>query len=142
MNTKDVKRWLWRARGIDKEINQSLEMLEATYNRLVSATQTLNGIVVSGSHNPHRFDKIAELANDVNNKTDELVEVKAQILNVIYDVENRNQRLVLISYYLEMKTWEQTAVDMNYSWRQIMNIHGQALKEVGKILEARGINIA
>lgn len=142
MNTKDVKRWLWRARGVDQEITKSIDMLENTYNRLISATQTLNGMVVSGSHNPHKFDKIAELESDINNKVDELVELKAQTLNVIYNLENRNQRLVLISYYLEMKTWEQTAVDMNYSWRQVMNIHGQALKEVGKILDEMGINIA
>lgn len=142
MNTKDVKRWLWRARGVDKEITKSLDMLENTYNRLISATQTLNGMVVSGSHNPHKFDKIAELESDINNKVDELVDLKAQTLNVIYNLENRNQRLVLISYYLEMKTWEQTAVDMNYSWRQVMNIHGQALKEVGKILDEMGVNIS
>ena len=43
---------------------------------------------------------------------------------------------MLMEYYVEMKTWEQVAVDLNYSYMHITRIHGYALKEVQKVLES------
>ena len=124
-----------RARRIDREISQLLELQQHTRDRLTNITQTLTADIVSGSHDPHRFDKLAELEGDINTKIDELVEVKREIFHLIQQLPTRSHRLVLMSYYLDMRTWEQTAVNMNYSWRQTMRIHGQALIEVEKILQ-------
>lgn len=124
-----------RARRIDREISQLLELQQHTRDRLTNITQTLTADVVSGSPDPHKFDKLAELESDINTKIDELVEVKRDIFHLIQQLPTRSHRLVLMSYYLDMRTWEQTAVNMNYSWRQTMRIHGQALIEVEKILQ-------
>ena len=126
-----------RARRIDREISQLLELQQHTRDRLTNITQTLTADIVSGSHDPHRFDKLAELESDINTKIDELVEVKREIFHLIQQLPTRSHRLVLMSYYLDMRTWEQTAVNMNYSWRQTMRIHGQALIEVEKILQQK-----
>ena len=107
-----------RARRIDREISQLLELQQHTRDRLTNITQTLTADIVSGSHDPHRFDKLAELESDINTKIDELVEVKREIFHLIQQLPTRSHRLVLMSYYLDMRTWEQTAVNMNYSWRQ------------------------
>lgn len=126
-----------RARRIDREISQLLELKQHTRDRLTNITQTLTADIVSGSHDPHKFDKLAELESDINTKIDELVEVKREIFHLIQQLPTRSHRLVLMSYYLDMRTWEQTAVNMNYSWRQTMRIHGQALIEVEKILQQK-----
>lgn len=128
-----------RARRIDREISQLLELQQHTRDRLTNITQTLTADVVSGSPDPHKFDKLAELESDINTKIDELVEVKREIFHLIQQLPTRSHRLVLMSYYLDMKTWEQTAVNMNYSWRQTMRIHGQALIEVEKILQQQNM---
>lgn len=126
-----------RARRIDREISQLLELKQHTRDRLTNITQTLTADIVSGTHDPHKFDKLAELESDINTKIDELVEVKREIFHLIQQLPTRSHRLVLMSYYLDMRTWEQTAVNMNYSWRQTMRIHGQALIEVEKILQQK-----
>ena len=132
-----AKQFLNRARRIDREISQLLELQQHTRDRLTNITQTLTADIVSGSHDPHRFDKLAELESDINTKIDELVEVKREIFHLIQQLPTRSHRLVLMSYYLDMRTWEQTAVNMNYSWRQTMRIHGQALIEVEEILQQK-----
>lgn len=132
-----AKQFLNRARRIDREISQLLELQQHTRDRLTNITQTLTADIVSGSHDPHKFDKLAELESDINTKIDELVEVKREIFHLIQQLPTRSHRLVLMSYYLDMRTWEQTAVNMNYSWRQTMRIHGQALIEVEKILQQK-----
>ena len=134
-----AKQFLNRARRIDREISQLLELQQHTRDRLTNITQTLTADIVSGSHDPHRFDKLAELESDINTKIDELVEVKREIFHLIQQLPTRSHRLVLMSYYLDMRTWEQTAVNMNYSWRQTMRIHGQALIEVEKILQQQNM---
>lgn len=134
-----AKQFLNRARRIDREISQLLELQQHTRDRLTNITQTLTADIVSGSHDPHKFDKLAELESDINTKIDELVEVKREIFHLIQQLPTRSHRLVLMSYYLDMKTWEQTAVNMNYSWRQTMRIHGQALIEVEKILQQQNM---
>lgn len=132
-----AKQFLNRARRIDREISQLIELKQHTRDRLTNITQTLAADIVSGSPDPHKFDKLAELENDINDKIDELVEVKREIFLVIQQVPSRTHRLVLMSYYLDMNTWEQTAVNMNYSWRQTMRIHGLALVEVEKLLQSK-----
>ena len=134
-----AKQFLNRARRIDREISQLLELQQHTRDRLTNITQTLTADIVSGSHDPHKFDKLAELESDINMKIDELVEVKREIFHLIQQLPTRSHRLVLMSYYLDMRTWEQTAVNMNYSWRQTMRIHGQALIEVEKILQQQNM---
>ena len=72
----------------------------------------------------------------VDAKIDEQIAMKSEILQTIMKLSDRRHRLILMEYYIEMKTFEQVAVDMNYSWRQIMNIHGHALKEVERCLNS------
>ena len=72
----------------------------------------------------------------VDAKIDEQIAMKAEILNTIMQLDDRRQRLVLMEYYVEMKTWEQVAVDLNYSYMHITRIHGYALKEVERCLNS------
>lgn len=124
-----------RARRIDREISQLLELQQHTRDRLTNITQTLTADIVSGSHDPHRFDKLAELESEINNKIDDLVAVKTEIYRTLCKLPDRNQRLVLIAYYLDMTTWEQIAVNMNYSYQHIMWIRKKAIEEVDALIK-------
>ena len=124
-----------RARRIDREISQLLELQQHTRDRLTNITQTLTADIVSGSHDPHRFDKLAELESEINNKIDDLVAVKTEIYRTLCKLPDRNQRLVLIAYYLDMTTWEQIAVNMNYSYQHIMWIRKKAIEGVDALIK-------
>lgn len=44
-------------------------------------------------------------------------------------------RTLLYQRYINGKTFEQIAVDMHYSWRQIVRLHGQALQYAQHVIE-------
>ena len=44
-------------------------------------------------------------------------------------------RTLLYERYINVKTWEQIAVDMNYSYRGVTKMHGRALQAVKECIE-------
>jgi len=136
-----AKQYLNRARRIDQEIDSLLLAVQSTRESLESITQNYNGDLTTGSKNPHKFDRLVELESMVDNKIDNLVDVKVEILETISRVNDGKQRELLTLYYTTKDeatnkplTWEQVAVKMNYSWRRVMEIHGSALKEIQRII--------
>lgn len=59
-------------------------------------------------------------------------ELDAKLLTIekaIAKLEPRERRLVRL-HYIDGLTWEQVAVEMDYSWRQVHRIHGDALEKL------------
>lgn len=131
-----AKQYLNRVRRIDKEIEALLRMVRKARESLESMTQNYDGDGAQSTKNPHKFDRLVELESMVDKKIDEQIDLKAEILNTIMQLDDRRQRLVLMEYYVEMKTWEQVAVDLNYSYMHITRLHGYALKEIGRLINA------
>lgn len=129
-----AKQWLNRARGIEKEIAKLKETQCKTREQVTSITQSYNSDGAQSSKDPHKFDRLAELDDLISTRMDDLIKVKAEILTMINQLSDRRQRLVLISYYVDGKTWEQTAVDLNYSYMHVTRIHGYALKEIEPLI--------
>ena len=130
----NAKQWLSRARFIDREIAMLQKTKEETRDNLTKITQSYESDGAQTTKDPHKYDRLVELENEIDQKVDELIATKREILNVIFKVEDRNQRQVLISYYIRMKTLEKIAVEMNYSFRQIGNIRRYGIREVQKII--------
>lgn len=129
-----AKQYLNRVRRIDKEIEALLRLVQRTRESLETVTQNYDSDGAQSTKNPHKYDRLVELESLVDAKIDEQISMKAEILNTIMQLEDRRQRLVLMEYYVEMKTWEQVAVDMNYSYMHITRIHGYALKAIQEVL--------
>lgn len=129
-----AKQWLGRARFIDREIALLQKTKEETRDNLTKITQSYESDGAQTTKDPHKYDRLVELENEIDQKVDELIDTKREIMNVIFKVEDRNQRQVLISYYIRMKTLEKIAVEMNYSFRQIGNIRRYGIREVQKII--------
>ena len=129
-----AKQYLYRVRRVDKEITALISLADRTRDSLERITQNYDGDGAQSTKDPHKFDRLAELEDLIDQKIDEQLKLKAETLNTITQLDNRLHREVLIGHYLNMKTWEQVAVDMDYSWRQIMNFHGSALQEIQKII--------
>lgn len=125
-----AKQWLDRGRRIDQEIAKLEESRRLAKERLTSVTQNYDSDGAQASKDPHKFDRLVELDGLIDDKAAELVRIKAEIFEMIYRLPNQRQRMVLTSYYVDGKTWEQTAVDLDYSWRQVMRIYKKALPEI------------
>lgn len=76
-----------------------------------------------------RIDKIRQLRQSYNTKVLELTAELVAIEASIEPLEPRERTLIRL-YYIKGLTWEQVAVEMNYSWRQVHNIHGMALEQL------------
>lgn len=130
----NAKQWLGRARYIDREIELLKKTKQETRDNLTKITQSYESDGAQTTKDPHKFDRVAEIDCMIDQKVVELLETKKEILSVIFDVEDRNQKLVLISYYIRMKTLEKIAVEMNYSFRQIINIRRHGIMSVQKLI--------
>lgn len=129
-----AKQWLNRGRRIDQEISKLMETKALIEARLTSITQSYDSDGAQSTKDPHKFDRLVEIDSLISERADELTRTKAEILTTINQLPDSRQRMVLISYYIDGKTWEQTAVDLHYSYMHIMRIHGYALVEIEKML--------
>lgn len=88
----------------------------------------------------HRVALDAAVAELVDTEAKTAAEIKrltaleADIISVISRVPDPYQTL-LYERYINGKTWEQVAVDMNYSYRGVTKMHGRALQSVKECIE-------
>ena len=73
---------------------------------------------------------IVDLQAEINRDIDRLVDLKREMVAVIKAVENIEYQTLLEKRYLCYQTWEQIAVDMGYSVRQLYRLHDEALENV------------
>ena len=130
-----AKEYLRRAYKLNEEIDQLETAKHEMFSRITSITPDYNGDTVSGTKDPHKYDAYAQFAAEIDNRVDELVSIKSDILNTIKKVEDAKLRTLLIARYINFMTFESIAVMMNYDWRWIMQLHSRALMEIERILK-------
>lgn len=130
-----AKEYLRRAYKLNEEIDQLETAKHEMFSRITSITPDYNGDTVSGTKDPHKYDAYAQFAAEIDNRVDELINIKSDILNTINKVEDAKLRTLLIARYINFMTFESIAVMMNYDWRWIMQLHSRALMEIERILK-------
>lgn len=128
-----AKQFLSRGRWIEREITSLIRTRDETRDRLTHITQNYDGDGAQTTKDPHKFDALVELEYKLDERIDELCAVKTEILDAIGKLEDRRERLALQLYYIDMKSWEQVAVELHYSWRQTMYIRKQAINNIALI---------
>ena len=132
-----AKEWLMRGWRIDREITALERTRKETWDRLTSMTPTYAGEAVQREGDPHKFERLTELDADIDRRIDRLIDTKREIIDVIAQVPDSRYRTLLTERYTAFKTWEQIAVDMNYSFRHVTRMHGLALMALTPIIERR-----
>lgn len=102
---------------------------------MTSITQNYDSDGAQSSKDPHKFDALVELEDKLDAKIDELYRIKNEILDTIFRLDDPRERMVLKGRYVDMKTWEQIAVEMSYSYMQVTRIHGYALNSIKDVIE-------
>lgn len=129
-----AKQFLSRGRWIEREISALMRTRDETRDRLTHITQSYDGDGAQSTKDPHKFDALVELEYKLDERIDALCAVKTEILDTICKLEDSRERLALQLYYIDMKTWEEVAVDLKYSWKQTMRIRKTALAHVEEML--------
>ena len=136
-----AKEFLQKAYRIDQRINSKLEQVTSLRELATKATATLQDSPIKGSRHVHSMEdiiaKMADLETEINQNIIELVELKGEIVSVIQKIDNPEHQTLLELRYLCFKTWEQIAVEMYYSVRNIYKLHDQAMAIVQKNLRVQ-----
>lgn len=130
-----TKERLRKYRDLLKELEQIALKVETLESALCSPKiQRITGMPSAPSGNNSKEDltiKHMELLEYYQKKKAGLLGEQLAIEKAIEALDYRD-RTVLRLYYIEGLTWEQVCVLVNYSWRQVHNIHSAALMKLVK----------
>lgn len=133
MNTKQYLNQIAR---INRMINNKLAEIYQLKTMVCSISVSANEDKVQSSSDKDKLGsavaKIVDLENEINKAIDIYVDKKERIVSQIDSIKDIMEYQVLFSRYIEHKTFEQIAEDNDYSVRQILRIHGNALVEFEK----------
>ena len=129
-----AKEYLGQAYRLDQRINSKLEQVMSLRDLTTKATATMSDMPGGGSRNVYRMQdiigKIIDLEDEINQDIDALVDLKREMVATIKAVADPECQTLLELRYLCFKTWEQIAVDMQYSTRNIYKLHDRAIKDI------------
>ena len=130
MTKDDLKEYTSIKREL-KQIQFKLKELEERKTSIKS--MVISDMNVQTSHNNNSIEdlliKIEECIEEYNKKEIELYNKQLEIEKCINSLEP-TERIIARSRYIEGKTFEQISVDLNYSWRHTIRIHGKILQKI------------
>ena len=127
--------WLSRLSRL-KEYKRDLERARReAYDRLTSVTAAAGGSVVTGTKDPHKFDELVALNDELDAQINKISRAERDIIQAIDEVDDLDCRKVLFLRYYENRKWDDIAMRMSYHERTVYRIHGRALMAVQPFAE-------
>ena len=133
-----AKEYLKSIRTLDMAIKVKEEELYRLKLNIASLSPQTTGERVMNSSNSDMMstvDKIVDMQAVINAEIDRLVDLKEEARTKINQLKDTRYVSLLTDYYINCKTWEQVAEDMEYDLRWVYRLHGRALQSFSKIFE-------
>ena len=132
-----AKEFLLRARRLQARIDQLEDAKKDVWEKSTYAADT-----GAASQRPAAVKRRTEAYGAYVDKIDaeraRLLRMKLEILEVIGQLQDNTLAALLTAYYINGKTWEQTAVEIHYSYfRTVHDKHPQALVAVEELLKKK-----
>lgn len=131
MNSKE---YLLQARYLDERITSKTQQIASLNDLATRCTTTFSDMPRNPNRGGSKIEdcviKIIELEESIKKDIEKLVDLKSEIMAVIKGVPNVEYQTLLEKRYLCFITWEQIAVDMNYSMQHVHRMHSAALKVI------------
>lgn len=129
MTTKDYLNQISR---LNRMINNKLTEITQLRELSCSISAIRNEEKVKSSSDPDKigstYAKIDEMERNLDKTIDEYTDKKNLIIGQIDSIEDEDCYNILFSRYIEKKTFEVIATEMNFSYRNVTRLHGRALK--------------
>lgn len=137
MSIEEKKEYLNSYRNVRRRIINLREQLESLREIERSAkSQQLSDMPKGGGSGQQDLSdlmvKIEELREKISDKIWEANKIRVNIEDTIASIQNADEQRVLRMRYIELKGWDEISIEMEYSRRQIFNIHGNALQNYKK----------
>ncbi len=132
----ETKEYLQQIGRYDRLINNKLVELAQYRSMACSVSAVKNDERVQSSPSHDTMDKIVskieQMENEIDLLVDRYIDNKRTIISQIDSMPDEMTYQILFSRYVEQKTFEKMAIEMNYCYKQIIRRHGKALQEFEK----------
>lgn len=131
MEKKTPKEYLRQLRTAEIKIEQKEEELERLKSSLESISTGTDGERVQTTPRDRlseEITRIVDLEKEINSDLGAMLMLRNKIINEIQSMDNPVYINILYKRYVEYKSLEEIAVEMNYSYRQIKRLHGISLQ--------------
>ena len=132
MTNQEKKEYLKRYDTLNQEINRTLAECEEWRSKAEKMTASYSLTPKSQSQESrlvNAVEHIIELENKMNTDIDQLIQIRNEIEKSI-SLLSSPLDLLMRYKYIDGLTWEEIAVKMNYSYRNICYLHGKALNKI------------
>ena len=130
MTNQDKKQWLGRYLSLKREIVALDRERERIMSLGTKITPTYSDMPHGGSGEDKiqsAVDNLVGIAEQMDSKAADMMRALVEIEAAIENMPQENLRELLRLRYICGESFEEIAVKMNYSWRQIIRLHGDAL---------------
>lgn len=138
-SSNEAKEYLQQVRKAKLHINSLQEEIETMKELAVSIGAINQGEKVLSSVSQ---DKMADIVCEIEERMAELkenitqyIQLRTEVMATISKVDNDDYQQILYKRYCQMKKWEEIALEMSTSYRNITRLHGKCLVEIGKLLK-------
>lgn len=129
----ETKEYLQQIGRYDRLINNKLVELAQYKSMACSVSAVKNDERVQSSPSYDTMDKIVskieQMEDEIDMLVDRYIDNKRIIISQIDSMSDEMTYQILFSRYVEQKTFEKMAIEMNYCYKQIIRRHGKALQE-------------
>lgn len=130
MTKDELKHKLRSAWVLQQQIDAykiELQNLRDDASRITPAYSLAPGGSGTGQRIENAMAKIVDAENIIQAEMEILMVALGEIRQLVSLVDDPILRLILHKRYLCYQKWEQIAVDLNYSWKQIHRLHNKVL---------------
>lgn len=129
-----AKEYLQQLQRLDVVIKQKISEKEELQRKAgsISAVDYSKEKVSTAPYGEAAFekitDRICDLEDEINSEIDYFVDKKHKIINQIQSLTAAHYIDLLFKRYVQFKKFEQIAVEMNFTYRYVLELHGLALQ--------------
>lgn len=130
-----AKEYLQQLQRLDVVIKQKINEKEKLQRKVgtvgaVDYSKEKTNIAPSGEAAFEKItDHICDLEEEINYEIDYFVDKKHEIINQIQSLSNARFIDLLFKRYVQFKKFEQIALEMNFTYRYVLELHGLALRD-------------
>lgn len=130
MSNNEKKKYLRRYLDAKRRANLLQEQIASLRENKISPSGTLDGMPHgSGTSDLSGYAaRLDELLRELEAEKEMQMVTYHEIWNQVKKIPNATEQEVLTRRYLFGQSWEKIAVELHYSHRQIIRIHGAALQ--------------
>ena len=133
MTNQDKKEFLQQYRLAEMEeqrLEHEIERWRSRAERMTAGYSKAPAGGGDGRSLENTLERLGELAGELTRQRDKLIRLRREIGAAIDTVPDARLRELLRLRYIEGLSFEQIAVRLDYSWRQVIRLHGAALSKV------------